>query len=480
MSVRKGNRAVVGAFAGDEGKGATVDIESADAEWVARYEGGANAGHTIQVGTFRFIGHLMPSGAAAGRKCALTKGVRVDPFQLFSEVDEFARLGGNLVQLMVAYDAFLSFDWHKAIEFWSERAKGSRLAYTTSRGMCGIAATIGQRLNVQVGTLFRPDELFAWLQDFYRAWQPIFEHREMREHMERLFADKEVEFDHVPTPREMADRLLSISDRMREYTGNVRPVLYKAWKEGAPILWEGAQGLMLDPYWGTWGYNTSGICTFAGVSVGTGLPVDAIGHRIGIDKAIATRVGNGPFPTELGDYAITDKEEKIPEGEKPAWLVAMLGRINSGLVGDQETGQYLRVKGDEYGATSGRSRRTGWFDCAWLAYFVQVNGPHEVVLTKLDCLSGLRRLKLCIGYKLDGEILPVGEIPPMSSDYARVEPVYMELAGWEENISGMTDYDSLPTNAKLYVEAIERFGHCKITRIGTGPDRANMIFREAA
>ncbi len=471
------NTAIVGAFAGDEGKGATVDREAAQTHYVVRFEGGANAGHTIQIGDFRFIGHLMPSGAAAGKTCALAHGVRVDPFQLLSEVDEFAALGGKLHRLMVSHDAFMSFDWHRAIEWWVEHAKGSRLAYTTMRGMCGVAASIGLRLNIQVGTLFKPDELRAWLGDFYRTWESIFNNAAMREEMEALYAKGKSPYDHVPTPDEMADRLLSIAPRMREYACNVRPELQRAWKNGEPILWEGAQGLMLDPYWGTWGYNTSGICTFAGVSVGSGLPVTAIGTRIGIDKAIATRVGNGPFPTELGEYRVTDKEDKIPDAQRDSWLVDMLAKINAGHADDQEVGRYLRVKADEYGATSGRPRRTGWFDAAWLAYFGQVNEPDELVLTKLDCLSGLRTIRLCVGYRLDGQELPAGEIPPLCSDYACVEPIYTEHDGWEEDISGETDFDRLPVNAQRYVDAIERFGQCRVTRIGTGPDRAHMIFR---
>lgn len=474
----KQNNAVTGGFAGDEGKGKIVDLLAEDADVVVRYAGGANAGHTIQVGKFKFIGHLLPSGAAAGVACALTHSVRVEPFQLLCELDEFIAKGGKLKQLMVAPDAFLSFDWHKVIELWTERAKGSRQTYTTMRGMCGVAASIDQRLNVQVGTLFHPDVLRAWLGDFYRAWQPIFEHPSMRDQLQRLHAEKKLAYDHVPSVDEMTEHLLSVAGRMREYVCNVRPELYRLWKSGRRMLFEGAQGLMLDPDWGTYGYNTSGICTFAGVSVGTGLPVDAIGNRIGVEKAIATRVGNGPFPTELGDYALSDQEAKIPDSERQDWLSAMLVKYNDGLATDQETGQYLRVKGDEYGATSGRSRRTGWFDCAWLAYYVQINAPDQIVLTKLDCFTGMRRLKLCIGYMLDGARLPVGEIPPLSYDFARVKPVYLECPGWEEDITGITDYDRLPENAKRYIETIEKYSQSTITHIGTGPDRADMIVRQ--
>ncbi|MFA6512325.1 MAG: adenylosuccinate synthetase [Patescibacteria group bacterium] len=469
MSHRGVNHAVVGVFAGDESKGKETDRLGRECSIVARFEGGANAGHTIKVGDFEFVGHLLPSGAAAGARCVLARGVRVDPIQLLAEIKEFQEKGGKLQSLGVDAGCFLSFEWHRSLELWVEQAKGVRMAYTTMRGMCGIAGSIGFRLNAKVGMLYHPDELLQWLKDFYEAFRPVFEHPELGKHLENPPL--------VKRPREMADELLGVADALAPYVTDVRGELLHAWNRGASILWEGAQGLMLDPYWGTWGFNTQGMCTFAGIPQGSGLPVTAIGTRIGVNKLVASRVGNGPFVTELGDYAVTQQEERIPKEQREAWCTDMLAKINGGHATDQEIGQYLRVTANEYGATSGRPRRTGWFDCTWQVYFCDVNDPDELVLSKLDCLSGLNTLRICIGYELDGQQLPQGCIPELAWEYARVQPQYLELPGWEEDITGETKFEKLPLRAQEYIRAIERHGGHRIDRIGTGPDRDHMIIR---
>ncbi len=462
------NYAVVGAFAGDEGKGKIVDVLAKEVDYVVRCEGGANAGHTIQVGDFTFVGHLLPSGAAQGKTCVLGRGVRVDLPQLFSELDAFSSSGRELPVVLVDEGAFLSLPWHKALEWWVEhyKGKGGRAAYSTMRGMAPIAATTALRLNIQVGLLFHPDDLMGWLDDFYQSFHPIFKHRDLVDAI-----------GEVDPPDRLAAELLGYRERLKPLVADTRARLSMAWKSGQRILFEGAQGLMLDPHWGTYGYNTSGICTFAGLSQGCGLPFTALGRRIGVAKAYATRVGNGPFPSELGFPTLLKSEQKIPPDEETNFLYRLRERINAGEANESEVGQYLRVRGHEYGATTGRPRRTGWFDGAWQEYFVAVNDPHELALTKLDCLSGIKLLKVVCGYRLNRQLLPTGTVPAFADDFARVLPVYDILSGWEENITGETTWERLPLCARNFVEYVEGLFRCPITLIGTGPERDHVIQR---
>lgn len=462
--VKEKNVAVVGAFAGDEGKGKIVDHLAADAKYVVRCEGGANAGHTIQIGDFKFVGHLLPSGAAQGKTCVLARGVRVDLPQLFQELDEFAKSGRELPEVLVDEGAFLSLPWHKALEWWVEHCKGSRATYSTMRGMAPIAATNALRLNLQVGMIFRPDQLRAWLEDFHSAFRPIFNE-------ETLLSG----IGPIKEPAVMAEELLGFRQRLEPMVADTRARLYQAWQDGQAIVFEGAQGLMLDPYWGTYGYNTSGTCTFAGLAQGCGLPPEALGRKLGVAKAIATRVGNGPFPSELGDPALRS-EPKIAAAELSAWLANRRAKINAGQATDAEIGEFFRRRGNEYGATTGRPRRCGWLDAAWLRYFVEINGPDELVLTKLDCLSGLQDLSVVHSYTLDGRHL--FSPPPLAADFARVKPVYaFFLPGWGEDITGETTWGRLPLSARNYIEFVEGVARCPITWIGTGPDRDHLIRR---
>ena len=466
------NISVVGLFAGDEGKGKVVDAFAQDVDIVARVEGGANAGHTIKVGDFQMIGHLLPSGAMAGKICALCRGVRNDFPQLIREVFDFPKSGKTLPEIWVDAGALICFQWHKAIEFWAEHAKGSRKTYSTMRGMCGTAAALGLRVGPKVGMIFKPDELRAWLNDFYQVFAPIFQQPIFQE-----IATKEAVGGGIMEPDRAAEHLLGYADQIEALVRDVRWELVEALKQGRSILFEGAQGLMLDPYWGTYGFNTQGICTFAGIAVGSGLPVECLGRKIGVIKVVNTRVGNGPFVAELGDYIITQRESKIPADQKEAWLSEMRDKINAGWASPQEIGQYFRVIAHEYGATTGRPRRTGWMDLAWHAYACQVNNPDEIALTKLDCLSGLKKLRVVTGYRLSDETLQAGQVPALSSDLAQVEPIYQEVDGWLEDISGETDFSKLPKQAKAYVELVERFTR-PVAIIGTGPDRSAVIIRQ--
>lgn len=477
--MKKQNSAVIGAKVGDEGKGKVVDCCAKDADIVARFEGGANAGHTIKVGDFTFIGHLLPSGAAAGKHCALAKGVRVDPYQLLREIDEFAALGGHLKGLSVDTGAFLSMPWHRILEWHFENRKGIRKAYTTGRGMCAIAGSIGLRLDPHMSMIFDADELHRWLADFYRSFEEIFRLPEVQEAVAKSYTAGEVDYDHIFTPDEMTDYLTACAERMWPYVRDVRQFLLNAWEhQGQAILWEGAQGMWLDPYWGTWGNNTQGLCTFGGITVGSGLPIEAIGRKIGVDTAITHRVGNGPFPSELGSYAITDREQRIPKEQRDTWVNDMRDKINAGHATDQEIGQYLRTVGNEYGATSDRPRRTGWMDPVFTNYFCQVNRPDDMALTKLDYLTGLRVVKMVIGYRCCSSPVSPDQMPFSPKMWDQIEPVYIELPGWDSDFTGETDFDALPENARRYIQKAEEIAGCRYGYISTGPDRAHLIIRQ--
>ncbi len=477
--MKKQNKAVIGAKVGDEGKGKIVDSCAEDSEIVARYEGGANAGHTITVGDFKFVGHLLPSGAAAGKICVLTKGVRVDPYQLIKEVDEFASRGGDLKGLFVDTGAFLSMPWHRILEWYFENRKGVNKAYTTGRGMCAIAGSIGLRLDPHMSMIFDDDELRRWLGVFYRSFEGIFQLPDVQAAVATSHEAGEVDYDHIYTPDEMTEYLTAIAGRMRPYVRDVRQYLFDAWSnQNKRILWEGAQGMWLDPYWGTWGNNTQGLCTFGGITVGSGLPIEAVGYKIGVDTAITHRVGNGPFPSELGDYAITDKEKRIPKDQRTAWIAEMREKINASRASDQEIGQYLRVVGNEYGATSGRPRRLGWGDPVFTNYFCQVNAPDTMALTKLDYLTGLETVKLVTGYRLGQSAVSPNQMPFSPKVWDQIRPEYTVLPGWDDDFTGETDFAKLPANARQYIETFEEIAGCHYGYISTGPDRAHLIVRQ--
>ncbi|MDD5110309.1 MAG: adenylosuccinate synthetase [Patescibacteria group bacterium] len=451
---------------GDEGKGKIIDELSPEVDIVVRSEGGANAGHTVKVGDRTFVGHLLPCGVVAGKTCVLGRGVRIDCAQFLAEIAALADIGLPEPKILVDAGAFLSLPWHGVIERWVETSKAAagRAVGSTRRGIGPIAATNALRVNVQLGLIYHPDELLRQLQAFFGAFDPIFS----------------CQLPRVATPEQVVEQLLAFREPMRPYLCDTRAFLHRAWQDGKRILFEGAHGLGLDPLWGTYGYNTAGLCTFAGLLQGCGLPIAAAanGRLIGVVKAYTTRVGEGPFPSELGDPEVVKQEPKVAADQLGSFLAELLARINAGAATDQEIGQYLRVAGGEYGATTGRPRRAGWLDLAWLRYAMAVLGPTELMLTKLDCLSGLDHLYVVDRYQLDGRDLPHGELPPLTCDYRRVQPSLLWLGGWRENITGMTRWQDLPDNARRYVEFIEGTLRRPIPWVGTGPDRGHLIRRE--
>lgn len=469
--VTKKNHAVVGVFAGDEGKGKIVDVLAADVRIVVRCGGGANAGYTVQIGDTTFVGHLLPSGVAQDTICALGRGVRIDPKQLGDEIHEVRRIFRRMPHLWIDEGAFLIVPtWHRALEWWAERAKVDRRVGTTGKGIGPCEATIAFRVGPKVHALLTPGTLREELEVFYRMFAPIFQQPEFAQPREEGGFGQP-----IPGPEAVAEQLLADGRQITEYLTDVRSQLYWEWKiHSTPMLFEGAQGLMLGSYWGTYGYNTASRCTYASLADDCGLPIDVLGKRVGVVKAIATRVGGGPLPSECGDPVTS--EDKVVGADRDKMLVYLRDQINSERATNDEIGRYFRVLGHEYGATTGRPRRCGWLDLAWLRYFCQVNEPHALALTKLDCLSGLRQLKVCLAYNVEGHAST--ETPPASTDeFASVTPNYAMFNGWSEDITGETRFSHLPLNARAYVEFLEKMVRCPVTLIGTGPERGHLIRR---
>ncbi|MDE5832870.1 MAG: adenylosuccinate synthase [Desulfovibrio sp.] len=422
-------RVIIGAQWGDEGKGKFADIFSADARVIARYQGGANAGHTIKVGDREIILHLIPSGILReDAKCAIGNGVVLDPEVFLAEIDSLAAEGIDVSprRLAISPKAHIIMPYHKNLDKAREARRGSRKIGTTGRGIGPCYEDKACRIGIRAGDLRRPEllkskieaalvEKNALLRDLYK-FEPM---------------DAEA----------VLEELLKLAPRILPYIQNTDAELRAALDKGENILLEGAQGVHLDIDHGTYPYVTSSNTVAGGATCGTSLPPSAIDEVVGIAKAYTTRVGGGPFPTELLD----------------------------------DTGRYLQAKGHEYGATTGRPRRCGWLDAVVLRESARLNGIDRFALTKLDVLANLPRLQICSAYELDGERLDY--MPQDEGDLARVKPVYEFLPGFEDDISGCEKYEDLPEEAKNYIARIEELAGVPVDWISTGPKRDETIYR---
>ncbi len=408
---------VVGAQWGDEGKGKVVDLYARYADVVARYGGGANAGHTLVVGGDKVVFHLIPSGALHVKtRCVIGQGTVVDPRVLVDELEEL-RTRGLLDEprVLVSERAHIVLPHHVAID--GLREKGDGAIGTTKRGIGPAYEDKVGRRGLRVGDLLRPELFAEKLSANLARWEPFFG---------ALGAE--------PTDRaKVAEEYLALGERLRPYVADTSRYLSGCIARGEKVLLEGAQGTMLDIDHGTYPYVTSSTVIAGGASAGAGISPGVIDEVVGISKAYTTRVGGGPFPTELhGD-----------EGER------------------------LRAAGAEFGATTGRPRRCGWLDVPALRFAVRINGMTQLALTKLDVLGGLGDLRICVAYELDGERL---DEPPYDG-LDRVTPVYETLSGWDEDITGCESVDALPPRARAYVERIEELAGCRLGLVSVGADR---------
>jgi adenylosuccinate synthase len=426
---------IVGAQWGDEGKGKIVDLLSERFEIVARYQGGHNAGHSVQVGERSFVLHLLPSGIIhEGKTCVLGNGMVIDPKAFFEEADRLAAQGIKVTpeRVLVSSRAHLILPYHRALDHTSEERLGNEKVGTTLRGIGPAYEDKAGRRGIRVADAVNPDVLRA------RIVRNLADANRVVE----AYGGAPLDAD------EIFDEFFPLAERLAPFIADTMHFLNRAAAEGRPILIEGAQAALLDVDHGTYPFVTSSSTTAGGAAVGTGLAPHRITGVLGIVRTYTTRVGEGPFPTEM-------------------------------LEGEAELGQLVRERGREYGASTGRPRRCGWFDAFATRYAAELNGFSSVALTKLDVLDALDEIKVCTGYRLDGR--DIQTFPAVAADLRRVEPVYETLPGWNSSTLGTTRLEDLPANARAYVDFLSRALGVEIGLVSTGPERdQTIIVRDSA
>jgi len=420
------NVVVVGTQWGDEGKGKIVDWLTDHAQGVVRFQGGHNAGHTLVIGGARTVLHLIPSGILRpGVRCYIGNGVVVSPQALLNEIDTLGKAGVEVAgRLTISEACPVILPHHVALDLARERAKGDRKIGTTGRGIGPSYEDKVARRAVRLQDLFHRERFAAKLGELLDFHNFVLKH---------YFQAETVDF------QQTLDETLLLAERIKPMVGDVPRLLFEAFRRGEHLLFEGAQGTLLDVDHGTYPFVTSSNCIAGAATAGAGVAPQMLDFVLGITKAYTTRVGSGPFPTELED----------------------------------DVGKRIASRGNEFGATTGRPRRCGWFDAAALRRSVQINGVSGLCVTKLDVLDGMESLQIGVGYRVDGEqfdILPVG-----AETLSRCEPVYEEMPGWSESTVGVKAYDALPEAARRYLKRVEEVCGVPVDMISTGPDREETI-----
>ena len=424
MSAR--NVVVIGTQWGDEGKGKIVDWLTDRAQGVVRFQGGHNAGHTLVIAGKKTVLHLVPSGIVRGNvNCYIGNGVVLSPQALVQEMDELEAAGVPVAQRLCISEACpLILPYHGALDLAREAAKGAHKIGTTGRGIGPAYEDKVARRAIRLQDLFKPVRFAEKLQELLDFHNFV---------LEKYYKQPKVDF------QKTLDEALAFSARLSPLVADVPRALYEANRSGKNLLFEGAQGSLLDIDHGTYPFVTSSNCVAGAAAAGAGIGPHHLHYILGITKAYTTRVGGGPFPTELSDGV----------------------------------GELLRQRGQEFGATTGRPRRTGWFDAAALKRSIQLNGVSGLCITKLDVLDGVEAVKICVGYEVEGrmsDILPVG-----AEELERCVPVYEELPGWQESTVGVKSYKGLPKAARAYLQRIEELCSVPVDLISTGADREETI-----
>jgi adenylosuccinate synthase len=417
---------VIGTQWGDEGKGKLVDLLTERAHAVVRFQGGHNAGHTLVLNGVKTVLHLIPSGILREHvACLIGNGVVLSLEALFEEITLLENLGLQVRnRLKISEACTLILPVHVAIDLAREKARGNKAIGTTGRGIGPAYEDKVARRALRAGDLLNPSVFAEKLKELIEL------HNFM---LVNYYQTAAVDYQKI------CDETLRLAEQLKPMLADVGETVYAAQRQGQNILFEGAQGALLDVDHGTYPYVTSSSTTAGGAATGTGVGPLSLDYVLGITKAYATRVGNGPFPTELFD----------------------------------ENGEHLATKGHEFGATTGRKRRTGWFDAVAMRKSAQLNSLSGICLTKLDVLDGLKTLGICNSYRLNGQIT---DTAPLSAEqYAACSAIIEEMPGWEESTAGITDYAQLPDNAKAYIARIEALVGVKITLLSTGADRNDTI-----
>jgi adenylosuccinate synthase len=420
------NLVVIGTQWGDEGKGKIVDILAHDADVVVRFQGGSNAGHTVVNDRGTFVFHLIPSGILYRSKVNMIgNGVVVDPGSLIEEMDQLQAKGVQIGRnFFISHRAHLILPYHKAIEKAAEQSKGSRRIGTTGRGIGPSYADKMARIGIRAGDLLNP---------------PLFR-RKLEENLAEinLFLDRLYRAEGFQVEK-VFQQYMGYADRLKDYVADTSVMLNKAIDRGRKVLFEGAQGTHLDVDFGTYPYVTSSSSAAGGACTGTGVGPTKIDVVMGVTKAYTTRVGSGPFPTELNDAV----------------------------------GGGLQERGKEFGATTGRARRCGWFDGVLVRYATKINGLSSLAVTKLDVLDGCKELMLCTGYRHNGILHK--DMPADIQVLSDCEPVYQKFPGWTTPTTGITTYKKLPAEAKRYLDRVEELAECRIDMVSTGSKRSHTI-----
>ncbi|ALB43824.1 adenylosuccinate synthase [Clostridium beijerinckii] len=414
---------VLGAQWGDEGKGKMTDYLAEEANVVVRFQGGNNAGHTVVVGDKEYKLRLIPSGILYEDKLnVIGNGVVVDPKALFEEIEYLEGVGVKISpeKLIVSDRAQLIMPYHKVLDKLKEKARGKNDIGTTGRGIGPCYTDKFERCGIRVCDLLHEDVFIEKLR----------ENVEMKNaYITKVLGGEALNFDDI------LDEYLGFAKKLRPFVQDTSVKVYDAIKADKTVLFEGAQGMLLDIDYGTYPYVTSSNTTAGGVSSGSGIGPNMITNAVGITKAYTTRVGKGPFPTEL------------------------LG----------ETGDWIREKGHEYGVNTGRSRRCGWLDLVIIKTAVRVSGLTSLAVTKIDTLAGLEKIKVCVGYKFNDTVIDY--FPASLEDLAECEPIYEEFDGWDDSVADVRSYDELPENVKKYLARISEFTGTRISIVGVGPKR---------
>ena len=416
---------IVGAQWGDEGKGKATDLIAGRIDHVVKFNGGNNAGHTVVIGNEKYALHLLPSGILTeGVVPVIANGVVIDLEVLFEELDALTSRGIDVSKLRVSANAHVITSYHRTLDKVTERFLGKRQIGTTGRGIGPTYADKINRVGIRIQDIFDEGILR----------QKVDGALDMKNHLlVKIYNRRAITAD------EIVDELLSYADRLRPLVCDTSLLLHEALSDGKTVLFEGGQATMLDVDHGTYPFVTSSNSTAGGASTGSGIGPNQISRVIGIVKAYTTRVGSGPFPTEL----------------------------------DNDEGERLRQAGADFGTTTGRPRRCGWYDAPIARYSARINGITDFVLTKLDVLTGLSEIPVCVAYEVDG--VRFDEMPVNQSDFHHATPIYESFPGWTEDISSARSFAELPANAQNYVHAIEKISGARFSAIGVGPARDEII-----
>lgn len=416
---------LIGAQWGDEGKGKATDLLASRIDYVVKFNGGNNAGHTVVVGNEKYALHLLPSGILTpGVTPIISNGVVVDIEVLFSELDALSSRGIDVSRLRVSANAHVITHYHRTLDKVTERFLGKRQIGTTGRGIGPAYADKINRVGIRIQDIFDEGILR----------QKVESALDIKNHLlVKIYNRRAIEVDAV------VEELLSYADRLRPMVADTALELNDALDAGKVVLFEGGQATMLDIDHGTYPFVTSSSATSGGAATGSGIGPNRIERVIAVIKAYTTRVGSGPFPTELFD----------------------------------ESGEFLRAAGFEFGTTTGRPRRCGWYDAPIARYTSRINGVTDFVMTKLDVLTGLTEIPVCVAYEVDG--VRVDEMPVSQSDFHHAKPIYEMFPGWTEDITGVRSFADLPATAQGYVRALEAMSGARISAIGVGPGRDAIV-----